>query len=138
MAARISCFGAVGRLTPVKDHRTLLEAFHAVAGRRPQSRLIFVGDGSERPVLEEQARRFGLEDRVRLVGFRGDVTQWLGMMDVFVHPSLMEGMSNAVLEADGGRVARRRHGGRRNSRNRRARGHGISRPPRRERRSTTR
>jgi sugar transferase (PEP-CTERM/EpsH1 system associated) len=92
-------FGAVGRLTPVKDYRTLLEAFHTVSRRQPQSRLIFVGDGLERPFLEEQVRRLGLADRVRLVGYRDDVTQWLGIMDVFVHPSLMEGMSNAVLEA---------------------------------------
>jgi len=92
-------FGAVGRLTPVKDHRTLLEAFDAVAKRRPHSRLILIGDGAERPRLEEQVRQRGLADRVRLVGYRDDVPQWLGLMDVFVQPSLMEGMSNAVLEA---------------------------------------
>jgi sugar transferase (PEP-CTERM/EpsH1 system associated) len=92
-------FGCVGRLTPIKDHRGLLEAFHAVATRHPHSRLIVVGDGSERPVLEEEVRRRGLADRVRLVGHCDDVTPWLGIMDVFVHPSLMEGMSNAVLEA---------------------------------------
>jgi sugar transferase (PEP-CTERM/EpsH1 system associated) len=92
-------FGAVGRLTPVKDHRTLLEAFHAVSMRRPECRLVLVGDGAERPLLEEQVRQRGLADRVRIVGHRVDVTRWLGMMDVFVHPSLMEGMSNAVLEA---------------------------------------
>jgi sugar transferase (PEP-CTERM/EpsH1 system associated) len=92
-------FGAVGRLVPVKDHATLLEAFHAVSARHPDSRLLVVGDGSERPALEEQVRRRGIADRVRLVGHRDDVAQWLGIMDVLVHPSLMEGMSNAVLEA---------------------------------------
>jgi len=92
-------FGAVGRLTPVKDYGSLLEGFDMVSRRQPESRLILVGDGSERSFLEEQARRRGLADRVRLVGYRDDVAQWLGIMDVFVHPSLMEGMSNAVLEA---------------------------------------
>jgi sugar transferase (PEP-CTERM/EpsH1 system associated) len=92
-------FGAVGRLTPVKDYGALLEAFHVVSTCHPHGRLIVVGDGPQRPVLEEQVRRRGLADHVRLVGHRDDVTQCLGIMDVFVHPSLMEGMSNAVLEA---------------------------------------
>ena len=92
-------FGAVGRLTPVKDYRTLLEAFHLLSRHHPHCRLILVGDGPERPVLEEHLRHRGLADRVRLVGHRDDVAPWLGIMDVFVHPSLMEGMSNAVLEA---------------------------------------
>jgi len=92
-------FGAVGRLTPVKDYRTLLDAFHLLSQHHPQSRLILVGDGPERPVLEGHLRQRGLADRVRLVGHHDDVAPWLGMMDVFVHPSLMEGISNAVLEA---------------------------------------
>jgi len=92
-------FGAVGRLTPVKDHRSLLEAFHLMAVDHPHGRLLVVGDGPERPALEAQVREHGLGDRVRFVGHCDDVAPWLGMMDVFVHPSLMEGMSNAVLEA---------------------------------------
>ncbi len=92
-------FGCVGRLVPIKDHRGLLEAFHAVSMRHPHSRLILVGDGPERPALEDETRRRGLAERVRFVGQCDDVTPWLGIMDVFVHPSLMEGMSNAVLEA---------------------------------------
>ena len=92
-------FGAVGRLTPVKDHRSLLEAFHLMAVDHPHGRLLVVGDGPERPALEAQVRQRGLADRVRFVGHCDDVAPWLGMMDVFVHPSLMEGMSNAVLEA---------------------------------------
>src|SRR5262249_25050578 len=74
-------------------------AFQTVATRHPLSRLILVGDGSERSALEEQVRRHGLADSVRLVGQRDDVAQWLGIMDVFVLPSLGEGMSNALLEA---------------------------------------
>jgi sugar transferase (PEP-CTERM/EpsH1 system associated) len=92
-------FGAVGRLTAVKDYRTLLEAFALLSRDHPQCRLLMVGDGPERAVLEEHLRRRGLADRARLVGYRDDVAPWLGMMDVFVQPSLMEGMSNAVLEA---------------------------------------
>jgi sugar transferase (PEP-CTERM/EpsH1 system associated) len=92
-------FGAVGRLSAVKDHRTLLEAFDLVARRDARSLLLLVGEGSERAFLEAEARQRGLADRVRLVGHCEDVGRMLGIMDVFVQPSLMEGMSNAMLEA---------------------------------------
>jgi sugar transferase (PEP-CTERM/EpsH1 system associated) len=92
-------FGAVGRLTPVKDYRALLEAFQQLSQRQSRSRLLIVGDGPDRPGLEAELQQRGLAARVQLAGFREDVAPWLGMMDVFVHPSLMEGMSNSVLEA---------------------------------------
>ncbi|MDX2165622.1 MAG: glycosyltransferase [Deltaproteobacteria bacterium] len=92
-------FGAVGRLTPVKDYPTLLEAFGQLLPQAPHAQLVVVGDGPQRPALEADLRRRGLAGRVRLVGFSDDVVSWLSGMDVFVHPSLMEGMSNSVLEA---------------------------------------
>ena len=98
-AATDLVFGCLGRLAPVKDHRTLLEAFDVVAARHPHGRLLCVGDGPERAPLEQEVRRRGLAERVQFVGHRDDVAPWLGMMDVFVHASLMEGMSNAILEA---------------------------------------
>jgi sugar transferase (PEP-CTERM/EpsH1 system associated) len=92
-------FGAVGRLTPVKDYRSLLEAFDQLSRRDRDGRLLIVGDGPDQPALEAEVRQRGLSDRVRLAGFHADVAPWLGMLDVFVQPSLMEGMSNSVLEA---------------------------------------
>jgi glycosyltransferase involved in cell wall biosynthesis len=92
-------FSAVGRLTPVKDVETLLDAFRRLSAQQPHSRLILVGDGPARPALEAQVRQHGLSDRVRFAGHCEDVAPWLGITDVFVHASLMEGTSNAVLEA---------------------------------------
>jgi glycosyltransferase involved in cell wall biosynthesis len=58
-------FGAVGRLTPVKDHRSLLEAFHLMAVDIPHGRLLMVGDGPSVRALEAQVAERGLGDRVR-------------------------------------------------------------------------
>jgi glycosyltransferase involved in cell wall biosynthesis len=86
--------GTVGRLDPIKDHRTLLEAFDAVRRRRPRARLLVVGDGAERRLLESAAG-----EGVRFLGTRPDVPELLRVMDVFVLPSINEGISNTLLEA---------------------------------------
>ncbi|GAB5450540.1 MAG: glycosyltransferase [Halioglobus sp.] len=95
--------GTVGRLTPVKDQQTLLRA---VAALREQDvtlgkrlRLILVGDGPLREELLELAATLGLGDAVWFAGDRSDVPELLQAMDVFVLPSLGEGISNTVLEA---------------------------------------
>lgn len=98
-APAVLVFGAVGRLTAVKDYRSLLAAFDQLARQQPHCRLLIVGDGPERADLEAELRRRGLSERVHLAGFHADVVPWLGMMDVFVQSSLIEGMSNALLEA---------------------------------------
>ncbi len=95
--------GTVGRLTPVKDQRTLLIAVRSILDRdpqwRPRLRLLLVGDGPLRAELEQLIERLGLRDITWLAGDRKDVAQLLGVMDVFVLPSLGEGISNTVLEA---------------------------------------
>jgi sugar transferase (PEP-CTERM/EpsH1 system associated) len=90
--------GAVGRLAALKGHSGLLTAFPAVVAAHA-ARLIILGDGPERGALERQADTSPLKGVVQLVGRRDDVPEWLGMLDVFVQPSLVEGMSNAILEA---------------------------------------
>ena len=90
--------GTVGRLDPVKDHRGLIEAFHRLAGRR-DTQLLIVGDGPCRPELEHLASELGLRGRVRLLGERDDINVILRALDIFILPSLGEGISNAILEA---------------------------------------
>lgn len=90
--------GTVGRLDPVKDHRGLLEAFGRTA-RHPHAQLVVVGDGPCRAELEQVGRRLGLDGRVLMLGERQDVARILRALDVFVLPSLGEGISNALLEA---------------------------------------
>jgi glycosyltransferase involved in cell wall biosynthesis len=85
----------VGRLHPVKDVDTLLEA----AARVAELDLVIVGDGPERARLEAAARRLGIESRVRFHGLSSQVVDVLRASDAFLLSSHGEGMSNALLEA---------------------------------------
>jgi glycosyltransferase involved in cell wall biosynthesis len=93
-------FFYVGRLSPVKDLGTLLNAFAAlppdVSGR---SRLYLVGEGSERAMLEARRDALGLRDRVAFLGARDDVSDVLMAADAFVMSSRTEGLPMALLEA---------------------------------------
>jgi sugar transferase (PEP-CTERM/EpsH1 system associated) len=94
--------GSVGRLEPVKDQLTLVRAFTELCQRRPQDkrlRLVLIGDGSLRQALESLVAQGGIRERVWLAGSADNVTQLLNAMDVFVLPSLAEGISNTILEA---------------------------------------
>lgn len=87
-----------GRLHPQKNLDVLLDAWPAVAHRSPAN-LILAGPGNERPRLEEKARALGVADRVQFTGPVDDVAEILRAADVFVLPSVAEGMSNSLLEA---------------------------------------
>lgn len=94
--------GSVGRMAAVKDYPTLIRAFAQLLGRHPRPealRLILVGDGPEMPRCQALVRELGLEDKVWLPGDRQDIAEWLRAFDVFVLPSLGEGISNTLLEA---------------------------------------
>lgn len=91
--------GTVGRLEPVKGFPYLLEALAQLAPAYPAVHLLIVGDGPERTALEAQAHRLGLGERVIFAGHRTDVPLLMGGMDLFVLPSIWEGMPNVVLEA---------------------------------------
>jgi sugar transferase (PEP-CTERM/EpsH1 system associated) len=97
-------FGTVGRLDPVKRQALLLQSFAEVRQAQPQNlrerlRLLVVGDGPMREQLLEQARTLGIEAAVWFTGARRDVPELMRAMDVFVLPSMNEGISNTILEA---------------------------------------
>jgi len=91
---------AVGRHEYQKGHGYLIEAFASLAMTRPEIVLLIVGRSGE---STEEMRRLisshGLDERVRLLGFRDDVPHLLSESDIFVAPSLWEGLPGAVLEA---------------------------------------
>jgi len=91
--------GTVGRLNGVKDYPTLLTAFAEVARRAEHMTLVFIGDGPERAALVATAAALGVSGRVRFLGERQDVPDLVAGLDVFVLPSIAEGMSNTLLEA---------------------------------------
>jgi sugar transferase (PEP-CTERM/EpsH1 system associated) len=95
--------GTVGRFDPIKNHAGLLRAFRAILERHPdwrgRVRLIIAGDGPLRGGLAALARELGLEGSVWFPGARSDVPELMRAMDVFVLPSINEGISNTILEA---------------------------------------
>ena len=90
----------VAELSPVKDHRTLLEAVAALKGRLPVM-LLAAGNGKLAADLSEYASELGIEESVRWLGARSDIPLLLEAADVFALTSTTEGLSNALLEAMG-------------------------------------
>ena len=92
--------GTVGRLDPVKDHLTLLRAADLALRRGVDLKLVIVGEGPQRVALENHlSGKPHLARRAVLIGESKNVADWLNSFDVFVLPSLSEGMSNTLLEA---------------------------------------
>jgi glycosyltransferase involved in cell wall biosynthesis len=89
----------VGSLYEVKGHRYLLEAAPRILQSIPSTVFLIAGRGELEAALREQARSLGIEPRVRFLGLRRDVPTLLALGDVFVQPSLSEGLSIAILEA---------------------------------------
>jgi sugar transferase (PEP-CTERM/EpsH1 system associated) len=95
--------GTIGRMEPVKDQVTLVRAFiyllNADIRARQRLRLLLVGDGSLRAPSLELLRSAGAERLAWLPGDRDDVAEMMRALDIFVLPSLREGISNTILEA---------------------------------------
>jgi glycosyltransferase involved in cell wall biosynthesis len=89
----------VGRLAAPKGHTFLLQAIYSIC--QPENQVVFLlaGDGPLRQTLEEQARQLGIQQQLRFLGRRGDVPDLLGICDLFVLPSISEGLPVAMLEA---------------------------------------
>jgi sugar transferase (PEP-CTERM/EpsH1 system associated) len=96
-------FGTVGRLQAVKDQVNLVRAFAHWRSQGSESarraRLVLVGDGPLRALVEAEIAAADLAPQVYLAGARNDVPDWMAAMDCFVLPSQAEGISNTLLEA---------------------------------------
>ncbi|HWP45678.1 MAG TPA: TIGR03088 family PEP-CTERM/XrtA system glycosyltransferase [Candidatus Limnocylindrales bacterium] len=91
--------GTVGRLDPIKDQQLLIKAFAQLNARYYNSTLLIIGDGPCWRDLEKLANDLGIRKSVRFLGARMDVAELLKLLDIFVLPSLAEGISNTILEA---------------------------------------
>lgn len=97
LAAEERVVGTVGRLVPVKDQATLVDAVGELGRSGCTATLVIAGDGPERAALEARAAAQGVT--LRLLGYRPDVDVVLGALDVFALSSVSEGLSNTILEA---------------------------------------
>jgi glycosyltransferase involved in cell wall biosynthesis len=94
------CIGCVGNLLPVKNQLTLLESLAGLTGIDRNWRLLLIGEGAERPKLEAFVDAHPeWRQQVLFLGSTSHVPELLRAMDVFVLPSVAEGISNALLEA---------------------------------------
>jgi sugar transferase (PEP-CTERM/EpsH1 system associated) len=95
--------GSVGRMAAVKDYPSLVRAFAMMIEKEPAARarlrLLIVGDGVDRHACMDLIRQAGLQDQAWFPGERSDIAELMRGMDVFVLPSLGEGISNTILEA---------------------------------------
>ncbi|MGH7182693.1 MAG: glycosyltransferase [Nitrospiraceae bacterium] len=91
--------GSVGWLTDIKGHEYLIAAIAKLKQDFPSLHLVIVGSGDRYDALLQQAELAGLSDAVHLLGHRDDVEVCLSGMDLFVLPSLNEGMGRALIEA---------------------------------------
>lgn len=102
-SSRPRLIGTIGRMHGVKDQLTLVRAFLRLQERWPGlaecSRLVLVGDGPLRAEAQALLAQAGLAERAWLPGARDDVAAILRGLDLFVLPSLAEGISNTILEA---------------------------------------
>jgi glycosyltransferase involved in cell wall biosynthesis len=91
--------GTIGRLNPQKGHSFLFKAFAKLQERYQNLALIIVGDGPLRQELEELAGKLNISNQVFFLGERSDIPVILSEINIYAHPSIFEGMPNAVMEA---------------------------------------
>jgi glycosyltransferase involved in cell wall biosynthesis len=95
----VPIIGTVGNLYPIKGHTYLLKAAVKVVSVFPDATFLIAGRGELLGKLQEEANQLNIKKNVRFLGFREDISRILPLMDLFVLPSLSEGLSVALLEA---------------------------------------
>jgi glycosyltransferase involved in cell wall biosynthesis len=95
----VPLIGTVAALRPEKNQQLLLRAAQLVRHKVPQTHVLIVGDGPERPALESLARELGIAPVVHFAGTRSDVPELLSLLDVFVLTSHNEANPVSILEA---------------------------------------
>lgn len=91
--------GHVGRFSPQKNHDFLIDIFSELCKEHSNYKLLLVGNGELEEKIRKKCADKGLRDKVIFAGVRSDIPAVLSAMDVFVFPSLYEGMPNTVIEA---------------------------------------
>ncbi|PEL07039.1 glycosyltransferase family 1 protein [Bacillus sp. AFS017336] len=93
--------GHIGRFNHPKNHLFLLEIFAGILKKMPHAVLVLVGGGVLQTKIESKIKELGIEKYVKLLGIRDDIPKILQVMDIFVFPSLHEGLPVTLIEAQG-------------------------------------
>ncbi len=91
--------GHVGRFAPVKNHTFIIDVFNEFLKRYPNAKLILVGTGETLAQTKEKVRALGIDNNVLFLGSRTDVDCILSGIDIFLFPSIFEGLPVSVVEA---------------------------------------
>ncbi|MDP1853766.1 MAG: GT4 family glycosyltransferase PelF [Candidatus Omnitrophota bacterium] len=91
--------GTLARLSAEKGQKYLIEAMKQVKLLAPQAKLMIVGDGPLKETLMNQSERLGLNNDIKFLGEQRDVERYLGLVDLFVLPSIRESFSQSLREA---------------------------------------
>lgn len=89
----------VGRFMPQKNHDFLIDAFEKLHEKMPETKLLLVGEGPLEGAIRKKVQTLGLTEAVRFLGVRADVERILQGADIFVLPSLYEGLGMVAVEA---------------------------------------
>lgn len=91
--------GHIGGMIPERDQETLIRSFSRVVSVHDRSKLLLISEGPRKAVLEELVRQLGIADKVLFPGYVENIGDYLGIMDIYVNPTLDEGFGIAVVEA---------------------------------------
>lgn len=91
--------GHVGRFHPPKNHEMIVKIFSEVLKRVSDAKLLLVGDGYLQHTVRDQVAALGIQDHVIFTGVRSDVCDLMQAMDIFLFPSLYEGLPVSIIEA---------------------------------------
>ena len=91
--------GSVGRIVPQKNPLAIIDIFSRVHAERPESKLLWVGDGPLREKASMKVKELKLDNSVLFLGVRNDVNRLMQAMDAFILPSLYEGLGIVLIEA---------------------------------------
>lgn len=89
----------IGGFVPEKNHEGLINIYRKIHEKHPKAQLLLLGKGGLQGEIQEKVRDFKIEDNVHFLGYRNDVLEIVHHADVFVLPSLIEGLPGVILEA---------------------------------------
>lgn len=92
-------FGHIGHFNPIKNHTFIIDVFANIHNKYPKSKLLLVSDGPLLGDIKKKVQELGIDDAVLFLGRRKDVNKIYQAMDMFLFPSLMEGLGLVLVEA---------------------------------------
>ncbi|RZI50984.1 glycosyltransferase family 1 protein [Aeribacillus pallidus] len=95
----IKLIGHIGRFVEVKNHSRLIKIFSLLCNEIDNVHLVLVGDGPLKNEINDLIKQYGIQDKVHMLGIRSDVPEILANLDLFLLPSLYEGIPLVLIEA---------------------------------------